>query len=175
MFGAIITGSLIEQTLRAYVICDIFLITLMIGLLVLLWWAHRGWKKDCPPKEKLAKFNEKQLKKYKKSLNRWRVVFAVSLSAFFLSTALLANNTLTVYSDIQNKDYITYHGEYKELEGSMRELCHVLIPCDESGKTVKLVRIGYGDAGTYVGTIVYGRRSHVIVEYSGERIKKTNN
>ncbi len=57
----------------------------------------------------------------------------------------------------------------------MRELCHVLIPCDESGKTVKLVRIGYGDAGTYVGTIVYGRRSHVIVEYSGERIKKTNN
>ena len=163
--------SVIEQTLRSYVICDIFLVSLMIGLLVLLWWVHRGWKKDCPPKEKLAKFNEKQLKKYKKSLNRWRVVFAVSLLAFFVSTALLANETLLIYADIQNKDYITYHGEYEELDGSFKDLCHVLIRRDDSGKTVKLVRTGYGDAGTYVGTIVYGRRSHVIVEYSGEKIQ----
>ena len=164
--------SVIEQTLRSYVICDIFLVSLMIGLLVLLWWVHRGWKKDCPPKEKLAKFNEKQLKKYKKSLNRWRVVFAVSLLAFFVSTALLANETLLIYADIQNKDYITYHGEYEVKQSSSSRVWYsVFIRRDESGKTVKLASVGSSDGGTYEGTIVYGRRSNVIVEYSGEKIQ----
>lgn len=71
--------------------------------------------------------------------------------------------------DLNYKDYITYQGEIIDRSGGMHNLSTVVI-YDDSGKEIKLWNSGdvgketyqwYGDT-YYMGTVIYGRRSHVV-------------
>lgn len=71
-----------------------------------------------------------------------------------------------IYLDIKEESYITYNGIYIERGGGQRELKTVVI-FDSDGKEIRLLRNGASETGEYVGVVVYGRRSKIIVEYSG--------
>ena len=92
--------------------------------------------------------------------------YAVYFSLVFAIVLVLGIGLFRIHLDITNKDYIIYHGEYIERGGGQSELKTVVV-YDESGKEVKLLRTGPSETGIYSGIVVYGKRSKIVVEYSG--------
>lgn len=95
---------------------------------------------------------------------KWSYIIYLPLAIVVM--AILCVGLLKIHLDIENKDYITYHGEYVERGGGQSDLKTVVV-YDKSGKEIKLLRTGGSETGTYDGTVVYGKRSKVIVEYRG--------
>ena len=95
---------------------------------------------------------------------KWSYIVYLVLAVSIM--IVLCIGLLRIHLDIKNEDYITYHGDYIERGGGQSELKTVVV-YDELGKEIKLLRTGSGETGTYVGTVVYGKRSKIIVEYSG--------
>lgn len=79
---------------------------------------------------------------------------------------LLGISLSQIILDLQNEDYITYQGEYIERGGGQSELKTVVV-YDDRGQEIKLLRSGPSKTGTYEGTVIYGKLSKVVVEYSG--------
>lgn len=97
---------------------------------------------------------------------RFKWIFAICISASFIVMTILSIDLSKIYLDIKNEDYLTYYGEYIERGGGQKDLKTVVV-YDESGKEIRLLRTGPGEKGTYEGTVVYGRRSKIIVKYDG--------
>lgn len=68
--------------------------------------------------------------------------------------------------DMTEKDYITYQGSYIERGGGQQDLKTVVV-YDEEGNEIRLLRNGASETGEFEGTVVYGKRSKIVVEYSG--------
>ena len=99
---------------------------------------------------------------------RFKRIFTTSIAIATLVFTLMVHNLSQTFLDIKNEDYITYYGEYIERGGS-NELKTVVV-YDEQGKEIKLLRSGPSENGTYYGTVVYGKRSEIVVEYKGYKI-----
>ena len=118
---------------------------LMIVILVLICWGLRG------------------IRHYKK-LVALSIVLAIAITSY------LGYDYAQICLDLKYKDYITYQGEIIDRSGGMHQLSTVVI-YDSLGKEIKLWNSGdvgketyqwYGDTH-YIGTVIYGRRSHVVV------------
>ena len=118
---------------------------LMIVILVLICWGLRG------------------IRHYKK-LVVLSIVLAIAITSY------LGYDYAQICLDLKYKDYITYQGEIIDRSGGMHQLSTVVI-YDSSGKEIKLWNSGdvgketyqwYGDTH-YIGTVIYGRRSHIVV------------
>ena len=118
---------------------------LMIVIVVLVCWGYRG------------------IRHYKK-------LVALSFVLFIAIASYLIYDYAQICLDLKYKDYITYQGEIIDRSGGMHKLSTVVI-YDDSGKEIKLWNscdVGketyqwYGDTH-YMGTVIYGRRSHVVV------------
>ena len=101
---------------------------------------------------------------------RFKWIFAISIAISVLAVAVLGIGMSKIFLDIQNKDYVTYCGEYIERGGGQKDLKTVIV-YDEQGKEIRLLRTGPSEKGTYEGTVVYGRQSKIVVEYNGVPIQ----
>jgi len=79
---------------------------------------------------------------------------------------LLGHGLINIHLDIKEEAYVTYRGVYEERGGGARELKTIAF-FDDNGKEIKLFHNNLSETGLYDGTIVYGKRSKVIVWYSG--------
>ena len=89
----------------------------------------------------------------------WAAV-AVSVSA------LMWKGVLDIALDIRQESFVTYQGNYVERGGGYRDLKTVVV-YDENGNEIKLLRAGQSKTGEYTGTVVYGKRSKIVVSYEG--------
>lgn len=87
-------------------------------------------------------------------------ILAVSVSAF------LWKGVIDISLDIKQEAFVTYDGNYIERGGGYRDLKTVVI-FDENGKEIKLLRAGQSEEGEYTGTVIYGKRSKIVVSYEG--------
>lgn len=92
--------------------------------------------------------------------------YAVYFSVSIVAIVVMCVGLSRIYLDIKNEDYVVYHGEYIERGGGQSELKTVVVR-NELGREIRLLRTGPSEIGTYYGTVVYGKRSNIIVEYSG--------
>lgn len=99
---------------------------------------------------------------------RFKRIFATSIAISILVITIMVHNLSQTFLDIKNEDYITYYGEYIE-RGYSNTLKTVVI-YDNQGKEIKLLRSGPSENGTYYGTVIYGKRSEIVVEYRGYKI-----
>ena len=97
---------------------------------------------------------------------RFKLVFTISIILSIVITIVLGIGLSKIVLDIQNEDYITYHGEYIERGGGQKSLKTVVV-YDDQGNEIRLLRTGSSETGVFEGTVIYGRRSKIIVEYSG--------
>lgn len=96
----------------------------------------------------------------------FRLIFVACIAVSVVVIAVLGVGLTGIFLDIQNKDYITYRGEYIERGGGQKDLKTVII-YNEHGNEVKLLRTGASEKGIFEGTVVYGKRSKIVVEYRG--------
>lgn len=89
----------------------------------------------------------------------WAII-AVSISA------LMCKGVVDISLDIKQEAFVTYQGDYVERGGGYRDLKTVVI-FDEDGKEIKLLRAGQSETGEYTGTVIYGKRSKIVVSYEG--------
>ena len=103
-------------------------------------------------------------------LRHYKKLVALSIVLFIAITSYLVYDYTQIYLDLKYEDYITYQGEIIDRSGGMYKLSTVII-YDSSGKEIRLLNSGdvgeetyqwYGDTH-YMGTVIYGRRSHVVV------------
>lgn len=97
---------------------------------------------------------------------RFKWIFAICISISIVVVAILGIGLSRIYLDIKAEDYVTYCGEYIERGGGQKELKTVVV-YDEMGKEIRLLRTGPNLNGVYEGTVIYGRRSKIVVEYNG--------
>lgn len=97
---------------------------------------------------------------------RFKWIFAISIVISVVVVTVLGIGLSKILFDIQNEDYVTYYGEYIERGGGQKDLKTVVV-YDEQGNEIRLLRTGPSEKGTYEGTVVYGRRSKIVVEYNG--------
>lgn len=137
-----------DTIINNYFIEDVFkfteLIVIYSVIFALVIWGYRDYKH------------------FKKILVICILIPVVMLTVFYAHIS-------KVYLDMKNEDYITYNGEYIQRSGGLRGLTTVAV-YDDQGKEIRLVRTGTCETGVYEGTVIYGRRSKVIVEYSGTPI-----
>ena len=100
---------------------------------------------------------------------RFKRIFVAGIAISILVITLMVHNLSQTFLDIKNEDYITYHGEYIE-RGYSSNILKTVVVYDEQGKEIKLLRTGPSENGTYYGTVVYGKRSEIVVEYKGYKI-----
>lgn len=93
-------------------------------------------------------------------------IYAISIAISIVVVAVMGISLSKIFLDIQNKDYVTYCGEYVERGGGQKDLKTVVV-YDEQGNEIRLLRTGPSESGNYEGTVVYGRRSKIVVEYNG--------
>ena len=100
-------------------------------------------------------------KHFKKLLAICILIPVVMLTVFYAHIS-------KVYLDMKYEDYITYCGEYVDCGARGNDTFgSVVMIYDEQGREIRLEKTGRSDKGTYTGTVIYGKRSKVIVEYSG--------
>lgn len=133
-------STIIERVFIYQIICAAAVVGGIIAILLFIRWALKG---D-------AKFKR---------------IFAISLAVAAVAAAIMGTELSKIYLDIKNQDYVTYCGEYVERGGGQRDLKTVVV-YDEDGKEIRLLRTGPSKQGTFEGTVIYGRRSRVVVEYS---------
>lgn len=136
-------STIIEQVLIRNLIITIVILAAVIAIFFFIRWAIQN-----------------------NTFPKWS--YAIYFSLTFVVMLALSVGLVRIHLDITNKDYITYHGEYIERGGGQAELKTVVV-YDASGKEVKLLRTGPSETGTYNGTIIYGKRSKIIVQYSGSQ------
>ena len=83
-----------------------------------------------------------------------------------ITVVILGVGLSNIYLDIKEESYITYRGVYVERGGGQKDLKTVVI-YDEDGNEIRLLRTGAGVSGEYEGVVIYGKRSQIIVQYSG--------
>ena len=96
----------------------------------------------------------------------FKMIFAIYISVSVIIVVIVGVGLSRIYLDVINQDYVTYCGEYIERGGGQKDL-KTLVVFDDFGKEIKLLRTGPSEKGTYEGTVIYGRRSKVVVEYDG--------
>ena len=74
---------------------------------------------------------------------------------------------ISICLDMAAEDYIIYQGDYTERGPLSEGLVSVVFVYDENGDEIRLTRTGAYQKGECNGVVVYGKRSKVIVEYSG--------
>ena len=133
--------SIIEQVFIQRIISTVIVIAIIVAILVFVRWALKDDK-------------------------HFKLIFTFCIAVAIVTTLVLGISLSKIILDIQNEDYITYHGEYIERGGGQKSLKTVVV-YDDQGKEIRLLRTGAGETGIYEGTVIYGRRSKIIVEYSG--------
>lgn len=133
--------TIIEQVLFQRIISTVVVIALIIAILVFIRWAL-------------------------KDDGRFKLIFTISIAISIVITMVLGISLSKIVLDIQDEDYITYHGEYIERGGGQKSLKTVVV-YDNQGNEIRLLRTGSGETGVFEGTVIYGRRSKIVVEYSG--------
>lgn len=133
--------TIIEQVLLQRIISTVVIIALIIAILVFIRWAL-------------------------KDDGRFKLIFTISVALSIVITIVLGIGLSKIVLDIQNEDYITYQGEYIERGGGQKSLKTVVVYGDQ-GNEIRLLRTGSSETGVFEGTVIYGRRSKIIVEYSG--------
>ena len=133
--------TIIEQVLLQRIISTVVVMALIIAILVFIRWAL-------------------------KDDGRFKLIFSISIAISIVITMILGIGLSKIVLDIQNEDYITYHGEYIERGGGQKSLKTVVI-YDDQGNEIRLLRTGSSETGVFKGTVIYGRRSKIVVEYSG--------
>lgn len=101
-----------------------------------------------------------------KETARFKLIFSISIVIAVVIIAILGIGLSRIYLDIRNEDYITYCGEYIERGGGQKDLKTIVV-YDDHGNEIRLLRTGPSEEGVYEGTVVYGKRSKIVVEYSG--------
>lgn len=96
---------------------------------------------------------------------RFKLIVSVTVVVSIVMTAAMGIELSEIILDMKNEDYITYNGEYIQ-RGGLRGLTTVAV-YDDQGKEIRLLRTGLSETGVYEGTVIYGRRSKVVVEYIG--------
>ena len=103
-----------------------------------------------------------------KDNKHFKLIFSISIAISFAVVTIMAISLSKIVLDIQNKDYITYHGEYIERGDDLQDNLKTVVVYDNQGNEIKLLRTGPSKkGGVYEGTVIYGKRSKIIVEYSG--------
>ena len=92
--------------------------------------------------------------------------YAIYAAVTLVVLTLLSINLMNIYLDIKEEAYITYQGNYIERGGGQRDLKTVVV-YDTDGREIRLLRTGMSKTGEYIGTVVYGKRSKIVVEYNG--------
>ena len=133
--------TIIEQVFLQRIISTVVIIAIIVGILIFLRWALKNDR--C-----------------------FKLIFSISIAVSIVITMALGIGLSKIVLDMQNKDYITYHGEYIERGGGQKSLKTVVV-YDEQGNEIRLLRTGPSETGIYEGTVVYGKRSKIVVEYSG--------
>ena len=133
--------SIIEQVFLKRIISSFVVIAIIVAILLFIRWALKDDR-------------------------HFKLIFAFSISASIVITTVLGIGLSKMILDIHNEDYITYSGEYIERGGGQKDLKTVVV-YDDQGKEIKLLRTGASETGVYEGTVIYGRRSKIVVEYSG--------
>ncbi len=137
-------GTIIEQVFIERIISSVVIIGMIIATLLFIRWAL---KED----------------------THFKLIFAISIAISVVVVAVLGIGLSRIFLDIHNEDYITYSGEYIERGGGQKDLKTVVV-YDGQGNEIRLLRTGPSEKGTYEGTVVYGKRSKIIVEYSGSQL-----
>lgn len=101
-----------------------------------------------------------------KETAQFKLIFSISIVIAVVIVAILGIGLSRIYLDIRNEDYITYCGEYIERGGGQKDLKTIVV-YDDHGNEIRLLRTGPSEEGAYEGTVVYGKRSKIVVEYSG--------
>lgn len=133
--------TIIEQVLLQRIISTVVIIALIIAILVFIRWAL-------------------------KDDGRFKLIFTISIVLSIVITIVLGIGLSKIVLDIQNEDYITYHGDYIERGGGQKSLKTVVV-YDDQGNEIRLLRTGSSETGVFEGNVIYGRRSKIVVEYSG--------
>lgn len=133
--------SIIEQVFIQRIISTVIVIAIIVAILVFVRWALKDDK-------------------------HFKLIFTSCIAVAIVITLVLGIGLSKIILDIHNEDYITYHGEYIERGGGQKSLKTVAV-YDDQGKEIRLLRTGAGETGVYEGIVIYGRRSKIIVEYSG--------
>ena len=104
-----------------------------------------------------------------KDNKHFKLIFLISIAIIsFAVVTIMAISLSKIVLDIQNKDYIIYHGEYIERGDDLQDNLKTVVVYDDQGNEIKLLRTGPSKkGGVYEGTVIYGKRSKIIVEYSG--------
>lgn len=133
--------TIIEQVLLYAAISTAVVIALIIAILLFIRWAL-------------------------KDSARFKMIFSIGIAVSLLITIVMVIGLSNIVLDIQNEDYITYQGEYIERGGGQADLKTVVV-YDEQGNEIRLLRTSASETGVFEGTVIYGRRSKIVVEYSG--------
>lgn len=133
--------TIIEQVLLYAAISTAVAIALTIAILLFIRWAL-------------------------KDSARFKLIFSIGIAVSLLITIVMGIGLSNIVLDIQNEDYITYQGEYVERGGGQADLKTVVV-YDDQGNEIRLLRTGASETGVFEGTVIYGRRSRIVVEYSG--------
>lgn len=133
--------TIIEQVFVRKIISTIVVVCIIIAILILIRWAL---KRDV----------------------RFKLIFVTSIAISVVAIAVLGVGLSKIFLDIQKKDYVTYNGEYIERGGGQKDLKTVVV-YDDKGNEIRLLRVGASKKGTFEGTVIYGKRSKIVVEYSG--------
>lgn len=96
---------------------------------------------------------------------RFKLIVSVTVVVSIVMTAAMGIELSEIILDMKNEDYITYNGEYIQRSGGLRGLTTVAV-YDDQGKEIRLLRTGLSETGVYEGTVIYGKRSKVVVELS---------
>lgn len=134
-------GALIERVLLGRVLSAAIVAAFIAAMLIFVRWALKSDK-------------------------QFRLIFSIVLVISVIVTVVMGIDLSKIVLDVQKKDYITYQGDYIERGGGQKDLKTVVV-YDDQGKEIKLLRAGPSKTGTYEGTVIYGKRSKVVVEYSG--------
>lgn len=135
--------TIIAQVLLQRIISSVVVIALIIAILIFIRWALKDDR-------------------------HFKLIFTISITISIVIMMVLGINLSKIVFDIQNEDYITYHGEYIERGGGQKSLKTVVV-YDDQGNEIRLLRNGSGETGVFDGIVIYGRRSKIVVEYSGSQ------
>ena len=133
--------TIIEQVFFRNLITTIIIFVIVVAIFFFVRWAI---KNDAFPK--------------------W--TYAIYFSLAVAVMLVLSIGLFKIHLDIEDKDYVVYNGEYVERGGGQKDLKTVVV-YDDQGNEIRLLRTGPSEKGTFEGTVIYGKRSKIVVEYSG--------
>lgn len=133
--------TIIEQVFLYNLISTIVVLAMIVAILAFIRWAL-------------------------KNDEHFKLIFSIGIAVSIVIMMVMGIDLSKIVLDIQNEDYITYHGEYIERGGGQKSLKTVVV-YDDKGNEIRLLRVGASKKGTFEGTVIYGKRSKIVVEYSG--------